>query len=181
MLLKELSTPGNQFTFYRFKDTLKIEDFGGIQEATFRLPIYEEFENDQENQHIFIFGDESFQRVVLHYDILKDNWEQQKLADQPGMMEKFYNCSASIAIDSKQILVTGGGSPPQASVRLFDVEEFVLKKDSKMICPRNAHAIAKCQGTIYVMGGFSGKERLNTVEKYNLVDKTWDHATSMKH
>ena len=40
-----------------------------------------------------------------------------------------------------------------------------------MLCPRNAHAITKCEGNIYVLGGFSGKERLNTVEMYVQADQ----------
>jgi hypothetical protein len=32
--------------------------------------------------------------------------------------------------------------------------------------PRNAHAITLCKGFVFVMGGFSGKGRLNSVEKY---------------
>ena len=32
-----------------------------------------------------------------------------------------------------------------------------------------------------MIGGFSGKERLNTVEKYNEESKTWKNVASMKH
>ena len=33
--LKDQSMPAPSFNFYRFKDTLKIEDFGGILDATY--------------------------------------------------------------------------------------------------------------------------------------------------
>jgi len=44
-LLKDVSTPATGFTFFWFKDTLKVEDFGGIQEASYRLPNPLEFLN----------------------------------------------------------------------------------------------------------------------------------------
>lgn len=50
-----------------------------------------------------------------------------------------------------------------------------------MLTARNAHAVVNCGGNIYVIGGFSGKERLNTVEKYNEDQKTWKNVSSMKH
>ena len=50
-----------------------------------------------------------------------------------------------------------------------------------MLTARNAHAVVNCGGTIYVIGGFSGKEWLNTVEKYNDEQKTWKNVASMKH
>ncbi len=50
-----------------------------------------------------------------------------------------------------------------------------------MITPRNAHAIAKCQGRVYVLGGFSGKERLKSVERYSEITNTWTSMAPMKH
>jgi hypothetical protein len=38
---------------------------------------------------------------------------------------------------------------------------------------RNAHAIALCKGHVFVLGGFSGKQRLNSVEKYSIKDDKW--------
>lgn len=37
-LMKDVSNPAQSFIFFRFKDTLKVEDFGGILDATYRLP-----------------------------------------------------------------------------------------------------------------------------------------------
>lgn len=45
---------------------------------------------------------------------------------------------------------------------------------------RNAHAIALCKGNAYVLGGFSGKQRLNTVEKYNVKEDKWQQMAQMK-
>lgn len=38
---------------------------------------------------------------------------------------------------------------------------------------RNAHAITLCKGAVYVLGGFSGKQRLNSVEKYLIKEDKW--------
>ena len=57
-----------------------------------------------------IFGDDSFNRTVLRYDVFKDEWQMKKLKEQ--MSEKFLNCSASIALTQDLIMITGGGSPP---------------------------------------------------------------------
>ena len=35
-----------------------------------------------------------------------------------------------------------------------------------MLTAWNAHSVVQCEGSIYVIGGFSGKERLNSVERY---------------
>ena len=45
---------------------------------------------------------------------------------------------------------------------------------------RNAHAITMCKGNIYVLGGFSGKQRLNSVEKYNVKEDKWTQMAVMK-
>lgn len=45
---------------------------------------------------------------------------------------------------------------------------------------RNAHAITICRGNVYVLGGFSGKQRLNSVEKYNIKEDKWTQMAPMK-
>jgi len=42
-----------------------------------------------------------------------------------------------------------------------------------MIESRNAHAITYCKGAVFVLGGFSGKQRLCSVEKYNTREDKW--------
>ena len=44
---------------------------------------------------------------------------------------------------------------------------------------RNAHAITMCRGKVYVLGGFCGKSRLNTVESYVPKDDSWNYVASM--
>jgi len=39
---------------------------------------------------------------------------------------------------------------------------------------RNAHAITICKGAVYVLGGFSGKQRLCSAEKYNVREDKWN-------
>ena len=38
---------------------------------------------------------------------------------------------------------------------------------------RNAHAITQCRGNVFVLGGFSGKQRLNSVERYEVKQDKW--------
>jgi len=37
-----------------------------------------------------------------------------------------------------------------------------------------------CKGNIFVLGGFSGKQRLNSVEKYNVKEDKWTQMAVMK-
>jgi len=45
---------------------------------------------------------------------------------------------------------------------------------------RNAHAITICKGSVFVLGGFSGKQRLCSVEKYNIREDKWAQVAPMK-
>lgn len=45
---------------------------------------------------------------------------------------------------------------------------------------RNAHAITICRGLVYVLGGFSGKQRLNSVERYTVKEDKWTQMAPMK-
>jgi len=49
--------------------------------------------------------------------------------------------------------------------------EIVTKQS--MSESRNAHAITLCKGNVFVLGGFSGKSRLNSVEKYIVAEDKW--------
>lgn len=45
---------------------------------------------------------------------------------------------------------------------------------------RNAHAITICKGNVFVLGGFSGKQRLCSVEKYIVREDKWTQMPAMK-
>ena len=45
---------------------------------------------------------------------------------------------------------------------------------------RNAHAITMCRGNVFVLGGFSGKQRLNSVERYEGKQDKWTQMAVMK-
>ena len=49
-----------------------------------------------------------------------------------------------------------------------------------MIESRNAHAITICLGLVFVLGGFSGKQRLCSVEKYSIREDKWTQVAPMK-
>jgi N-acetylneuraminic acid mutarotase len=105
--------------------------------------------------NIYLFGDDAHNKTALSYDINYDEWKIHSLAE--GSMCYFNQCSASIAINHKEVLVTGGGSPPKRDAKLFNTVEFTLVNKATMIERRNAHAITMCKGIVYVLGGFCGK------------------------
>jgi kelch-like protein 20 len=79
-----------------------------------------------------------------------------------------------------EILITGGGSPPKKDSRIFYTQKNEILDKGPMNESRNAHAITICKGIVYVLGGFSGKQRLCSVEKYNVREDKWTQVASMK-
>lgn len=77
-------------------------------------------------------------------------------------------------------MITGGGSPPKKDTRIYDILDNEVTLQCSMLEPRNAHAITRCDGVIYVLGGFSGKERLNSVECFVQAETKWIKVQPMK-
>lgn len=93
---------------------------------------------------------------------------------------KFYQCSAAIALSPVEILITGGGSPPKKDARIYLTQKNELIARAAMNESRNAHAITICKSGVFVLGGFSGKQRLNSVEKYSIKEDKWAQVAPMK-
>jgi hypothetical protein len=108
----------------------------------------------------------------------EDEWSLKKLSETS--CHKFYQCSAAVAISALEILITGGGSPPKKDSRLYMTQKNELLTRAAMNESRNAHSITLCKGSVYVLGGFSGKQRLNSVEKYNIAEDKWVQVAPMK-
>ena len=108
----------------------------------------------------------------------EDEWTFKKLPD--NLSHKFYQCSASIALNANEILITGGGSPPKKDVRIYMTLKNEILNKAQMTESRNAHAITICKGAVFVLGGFSGKQRLCSVEKYNIREDKWAQVAPMK-
>lgn len=125
-----------------------------------------------------MFGDDVNSKVSLCYDVNEDEWAIKKLPESNS--NKFYQCSAAISLSPTEILITGGGSPPKKDARIYLTTKNELISRAQMNESRNAHAITICKGQVFVLGGFSGKSRLNSVERYQIKEDKWTVVAPMK-
>lgn len=73
-----------------------------------------------------------------------------------------------------EILITGGGTPPKKDSRIYLTQKNDIIARASMNESRNAHAITLAgKGNVFVLGGFSGRSRLNSVEKYITKEDKW--------
>jgi hypothetical protein len=151
--LNDFIKPNPYFVYYMFKDTIHVDDYGSIKETLFKFPSLNRGPKNQAN--IYLFGDDINSKVSLCYDVNEDEWTIKKLPDNTS--HKFYQCSASIALSPTEILITGGGSPPKKDARIYLTQKNEILNKAQMNESRNAHAITICKGSVFVLGGFSGK------------------------
>lgn len=123
--LNDFIKPNPYFVYYMFKDTIHVDDYGSIKETLFKYPSLNKAPNNK--AQIFLFGDDINSKVSLCYDVNEDEWTFKKLSDSSS--HKFYQCSASIALNATDILITGGGSPPKKDARIYLTvnNEIVMK------------------------------------------------------
>ena len=176
-MLNDFVKPASYFTYYMFKDTIHVDDYGSIKETLFKFPTMNR-QGTKQSARIYLFGDDVNSKISLCYDVNEDDWSIKKLNDTST--SKFYQCSAAIALSPTEILITGGGSPPKKDARLYLTQKNEITSKCPMCESRNAHAITMCKGNVFVLGGFSGKQRLNSVEKYIVKEDKWSQMAVMK-
>jgi hypothetical protein len=174
-LLNDFVKPNQYFSYFMFKDSIHVDDYGSIKETLFKFPT---MNRNSSQAFIYLFGDDVNSKISLCYDVNEDEWSIKKLNDSSA--SKFYQCSAAIALSPGEILITGGGSPPKKDARLYLTSKNEITNKCPMNESRNAHAITMCKGNVYVLGGFSGKQRLNSVEKYQTKEDKWQQMAVMK-
>jgi hypothetical protein len=85
----------------------------------------------------------------------EDEWTIKKLPDDTS--QKFKQCSTSVALSPTEILITGGGPTPTKDARIYLTKKNDFLMKAPMNESRNAHAMTFCMGSVFVLGGFSGK------------------------
>ena len=175
-VLNDFIKPNPYFVYYMFKDSIHVDDYGSIKETLFKFPSMTK--NSPNQAFVYLFGDDVNSKICLSYDVNEDEWSMKKLPE--SSQQKFYQCSAAIALSPVEILITGGGSPPKKDTRIYLTQKNDIIARSCMNESRNAHAITMCKGAVYVLGGFSGKQRLNSMEKYQIKEDKWTQMAPMK-
>ena len=175
-VLADFVKPNPYFVYYMFKDSIHVDDYGSIKETLFKFPSLSK--SSPGNASIYLFGDDVNSKISLSYDVNEDEWALRKLPETS--QHKFYQCSAAIALSPVEILITGGGSPPKKDSRIYLTQKNDIIARAPMNESRNAHAITLCKGNVFVLGGFSGKQRLNSVEKYIVKEDKWVQMVPMK-
>ena len=100
--------------------------------------------NPASTASIYLFGDDVNSKISLCYDVNEDEWAMKKLPDTT--QQKFYQCSAAIALNSNEILITGGGTPPKKDARVYHTLKNDIINKASMNESRNAHAITMSKG-----------------------------------
>lgn len=140
--LNDFVKPNPYFVYYIFKDTIHVDDYGSIKETLFKFPSLSKA-GSHNAAKIYLFGDDVNSKVSLCYDINEDEWTIKKLPEHGKL--KFYQCSAAIALNAMEILITGGGSPPKKEARIYQCQKNSMIDKCPMIDSRNAHAITLCR------------------------------------
>ena len=179
-VLSDFVKPNPYFVYYMFKDSIHVDDYGSIKETLFKFPPMTKPNANGTNAspQIYLFGDDVNAKLSLSYDLYEDEWSLKKLPDT--LQHKFYQCSAAVALSPVEIFITGGGSPPKKESRVYLTPKNDIIARANMNECRNAHAITMLKGNVFVLGGFSGRQRLSSVEKYVVKEDKWLQMAPMK-
>lgn len=84
-MLNDFVKPNQYFSYFMFKDSIHVDDYGSIKETLFKFPSM----NRNANQaYIYLFGDDVNSKISLCYDVNEDEWSIKKLNDSSA--SKFY-------------------------------------------------------------------------------------------
>jgi len=86
-----------------------------------------------------------------------------------------------VQVDKKRILVTGGGEEYDAisTVTMLDMDANTVTEKAPMKQARIDHGIALSDFTVYVIGGWIGRDYLNNCEAYLIADNSWSTIASL--
>ena len=130
---------------------------------------------DFRNPRICFFGEKN---KVLQYNIEKSEW---KLSFLPihGQNGEFNYYSSACTLPNGDIIVSGGGV--SNTVYLFQLSKMTLTLKKHLIYTRKEHASVFLNNSVYVLGGYDGKNGsfLNSCEQYDVEKDEWKTISPM--
>ena len=166
-------------------DFLPLPTFAPATNSTsLNLPIvYDSMCVVQINNFLFLFGctSDRYQNFTMRYDASNDTWMKMEPVPQEATVGSKVACSE----DKKKAVLIGGMtvnatmkfkvSPESviASTYIYDIQKNAWSPGSDLPQTLAHHAVATHGDIIYVSGGYSEHELLDTVYAYDVKAKLW--------
>lgn len=130
---------------------------------------------------------------VIDNPVIKDSTECMQIVDDAvtafmdfranrGSKVLYNNLLTRPRLPSAILLATGGkvGSTTVTSLEAYDVRADCWVTVSTKIC-RSDHGAAVINNSVYLVGGCSNEVYLNSVQRFDLVTRTWHEVAPMKY